>query len=175
MEASSLDSLAFFRPEFHSLLQPHPILWTAGSNPYEVSKSIIQCKMLSGRYRTESLASHWSSNSPGYCLAPTCSQVTEDLEHVLLYCPSYQQSRDKLARLWRATKIPTILHLITSLLSESGTALLQFLLDPSTNPIVIRMYQDYGPEPLRIVFHLTRTWCFTIHKSRAKLLERWTF
>ena len=168
-----MDSLVFFRPEFHSLLQPHPILWTAGSNPYEVSKSIIQCKMLSGRYRTESLASHWSSNSPGYCLAPTCSQVTEDLEHVLLYCPSYQQSRDKLARLWRATKIPTILHLITSLLSESGAALLQFLLDPSTNPVVIRMYQDYGPESLRIVFHLTRTWCFTIHKSRAKLLGSW--
>ena len=30
LKASSLDSLAFFRPEFHSLLQPHPILWTAG-------------------------------------------------------------------------------------------------------------------------------------------------
>ena len=129
--------------------------------------------MLSGRYRTESLASHWASNSPGYCLAPTCSLVTEDLEHILLYRPSYQQSRDNFARLWRATKIPTILHLITTLLSESGSALL--LLIPSTNLVVIRMYQDYGPEPLRIVFHLTRTWCFTIHKSRAKLLERWTF
>ena len=59
-DASGLDSLLYFKPEYHSLSKPHPLLWTAGPNPYEVSKAIIQCKMLSGRYRTELLASHWS-------------------------------------------------------------------------------------------------------------------
>ena len=127
--------------------------------------------MLSGQYRTESLVSHWPYYSPSYCLAPTCSQVTEDLEHILLHCPFYQQSRNKIAKLLKATKIPTILHLITSLL-KSGTLLVQFLLNPSTNPMVIRMYQDYGLKPLKIVFHLTQTWCLTIHKFRAKLLGR---
>ena len=92
-EVLSLDSLKYFKPEFHSLLYPHPILWTAGANPYEVSKALIQCKMLSGRYRSEVVARHWSNNPNGFCFAPTCAQVPESLEHILLYCPSYQSSR----------------------------------------------------------------------------------
>ena len=89
-EASSLDSLSFFKPEFHSLAHPHPILWTAGPNPYEVAKAVVQCKMLSGRYRTELLARHWSSNKNGFCLSPSCTaaQVQESLKHILLWCPS---------------------------------------------------------------------------------------
>ena len=172
-EASSLDSLAYFKPEFHSLLHPHPILWTAGSNPYEVSKAIIQCRMLSGRYRTESLASHWSLNTPGFCLASTCTQIEESLEHILLHCPSYHPARNKVVKLWKSTKSPIILQLTNTVLAGSSANLLQFILDPSTNPVVIRMSQEYGQEPLKIVFHLTRTWCFSIHKSRAKLLGRW--
>ena len=46
-EASLLPSLKNFKPEFHSLSNSHPILWTAGTNPYEVSKALIQLKMLS--------------------------------------------------------------------------------------------------------------------------------
>ena len=172
-EVLSLDSLKYFKPEFHSLLYPHPILWTAGANPYEVSKALIQCKMLSGRYRSEVVARHWSNNPNGFCLAPTCAQVPESLEHILLYCPSYQSSRSKLVKLWQATRIPAITNVISSVLAQSGDTLVQFLLDPSTHPLLIRMSQDYGQEPLKIVFHLTRTWCFTIHKYRAKLLGRW--
>ena len=57
-EAFPLDSLIHFKPHFHSLSSPHPIFWTAGPNPYEVSKAIVQGRMLSGRYRTELLAKH---------------------------------------------------------------------------------------------------------------------
>ena len=172
-ESSSLDSLAYFKPEFHSLLHPHPILWTAGSNPYEVSKALIQCKMLSGRYRSEVVASHWSPNTHGFYLAPTCIQVPENLEHILLYCPSYQPLRAKLVNLWQVTRMPPITNIISSALAQGGKNLVQFLLDPSTHPLVIRLYQEYGQEPMKIIFYLTRTWCFSIHKSRAKLLGRW--
>ena len=55
-EASLLTSLKLFKPEFHSLVSPHLIFWTAGSNPYEISKAIVQGKMLSGQYRIELLA-----------------------------------------------------------------------------------------------------------------------
>ena len=69
-ESSPLNFLSFFKPEFHSLQHPHPILWTAYPNPYEVAKAVVQCRMLSGRYRTELLAKHWSSNKHGFCQAP---------------------------------------------------------------------------------------------------------
>ena len=52
-EAAPLSSLTYFRPEFHSLRRPHPILWTPGSNPHEVAKAVIQLNMLSGRYPSE--------------------------------------------------------------------------------------------------------------------------
>ena len=62
-EAVGLPSLASFDPRYMSLAKPHPIWWTAGSNPYEVAKALIQCRMLSGRYRTCQLTSHWVRRS----------------------------------------------------------------------------------------------------------------
>ena len=58
-ESSHLSSLEYFKPNFMSLLVPHPIWSTCGSNPYEISKAIIQAKMLSGRYRSDRLLRHF--------------------------------------------------------------------------------------------------------------------
>ena len=149
------------------------MLWSADSNPYDVTKAITQCRMLSGRYRTELLARHWSSNKSGYCLAPTCIQIHEDLAHILISCPSYQISRLKLRRLWLSCKTKLILELLTSLLIGPDTELIQFILDPSVHPHVISLSQIYGSDIIRTVFHLTRTWCYTLHRERAKLLGRW--
>ena len=38
--------------------------------------------------------------------------------------------------------------------------LLQFILDASVHPEIITLKQNYGDVILKIVFHLTRTWCF---------------
>ena len=76
-EVSSLGSLEYFKPEFHSLVKPNPMFWTAAPNPYEVSKAIVQCRMPIGRYRTELLASHWSQNKHGYCLQMSCTSTVE--------------------------------------------------------------------------------------------------
>ena len=87
-EAASLKSLKYFHPEYLSLSKPHPIWWTAGENPYEVSKAVVQCKMLSGRYCTLLLTSNWSDSRCSSCPAPHCN-LTETLEHVLLQCTAY--------------------------------------------------------------------------------------
>ena len=168
-----MGSLDYFKPEFHSLAKPNPMFWTAASNPYEVSKAIVQCRTLSGRYRTELLASHWSQNKPGYCLQMSCKSTVETLAHILLYCPSYSVARSKLQNLWLRFPNLCVNHLVRSLLSGPPETLLQFLLDPSVHPDVISMEQECGTEPLKIVFHLTRTWCYDIHRLRAKLLGRW--
>ena len=172
-EVSSLGSLEYFKPEFHSLVKPNPMFWTAASNPYEVSKAIVQCRMLSGRYRTELLASHWSQNKHGYCLQMSCASTIETLAHILLFCPCYSDAREKLKSMWLRFPNQSINHLVRSLLIGPPEALLQFLLDPSVHPDVISMVQELGSEPLKIVFHLTRTWCYDIHRLRAKLLQNW--
>ena len=149
------------------------MFWTAASNPYEVSKAIVQCRMLSGRYRTELLSSHWSQNKHGHCLQVSCKGTVETLAHILLYCPSYTDARKKPKSMWLSFPNLCINHLVRTVLSGPPELLLQFLLDPSVHPDVISMGQEFGSEPHRIVFHLTRTWCYNIHRLRAKLLGRW--
>ena len=96
--AAPLLSLNYFNPEFMSLVKPHPLILTAGSSPYEVTKSRVQALFLSGRYRTEQLCSHWSSNTEGLCLLTSCLGlgIKEDLELILISCRSLAGTRERL-------------------------------------------------------------------------------
>ena len=171
-----LPSLVYFKPAFYSLAKPHPILWTAGANPHEVTKAVIQLRMLSGRYRTAMLTRHWSfNNKSGFCQAPSCTEVQETLDHLLISCPYYTQTRGKLVRLWTSCKNTSILHLVSSVLGGPPQSLIQFILDASVHPAVISMSQIYGPEPLQIIFHLSRSWCYSVHIQRVKLQRRLNF
>ena len=54
-KASELKSLQYFKPEFMSLTNPHPIWTSCNSNPWQVHKAVTACRMLSGRYLTDQL------------------------------------------------------------------------------------------------------------------------
>ena len=70
---------------------------TAGNNPYETHKSIIVVKMLSGRYRTDYMKRHWSTeNKDGFCTAQTCQKTLGTLEHLLVVCPAVETIRSKM-------------------------------------------------------------------------------
>ena len=175
-EASLLSSLVYFRPEYMNLTKPHPIWRTAGSNPYEVSKAIQQARFLSGRYRTESLASHWSANKEGYCLSRTCCMEPESVEHILLTCPAYKDCKKKLYSLWLSTKNKVVRQLVLQAFSSEKSFLLQFILDCSVMPEVIKAVQTTDDDDvLNELFYLTRTWCFSVHRERMKMLGRWNF
>ena len=175
LEASLLPSLLNFHPQFMSLAKPHPLWLSAGANPHEVSKAIQQAKFLSGRYRTESLCSHWSSNKEGFCLSQTCCNQIETVEHILVHCQAYSPMRAKLTRLWLGSSNPIVLELASQALVSSSSYLLQFILDCSVIPRVITATQHYGTDLLYSLFHLTRTWCFSIHRERLKIYGRWNF
>ena len=72
-EAAQLRSLVHFKPLYISLVKPHPIWTTCGSNPIEVNKAVTQARLLSGRYCTDQLARHWSKNREVICLLTGCS------------------------------------------------------------------------------------------------------
>ena len=73
-ESCLLSSLTYFRPDYMSLCKPHPLWRTAGSSPAKVTKATVQALLLSGRYRTEGLMKHWSSNKSGFCLLSEVQQ-----------------------------------------------------------------------------------------------------
>ena len=137
---------------------------------FEVTKAVIQAKMLSGRYRTAKLTSHWT-NRGSDCQAHGCSGMTETLEHILISCPYYADIRERLVNLWISTPDPELKILVLSILTGPSQQLVNFILDASSHPKVIKA----GKNILSAVFYLTRTWCYSIHRKRAKLLSMYSF
>ena len=178
-EASILPSLQFFHPEFMSLTSPHSILTTAGSSPYRVNMSTVQCHMISGRFRTEALCSHWSLSNSKECTAPSCQgfDITEDLSHILAYCSSLTPTRQRLAKFTHefCSKLanPEIRDLIITYSEPSHPSFCQFLVDCSSIPEVISSSQVHGQDVLLHSLHVSRVWCYCINRDRLRRLGRW--
>ena len=176
-EALALPSLMFFKPSFMSLVTPHPLWLTAGSSPSKVAMATVQAQMISGRYSTEKLCRHWSSNLTGACLlSPECSDMLEDIPHILSSCHALAKTRDKLLLYTNeyAEKIPDpIKQLILLLCHPASPTFNQFLLDCSVIPIVISATQSHGNAVQEHLFTISRTWVYCLHRERLKLLGRW--
>ena len=171
-DAASKPSLRFFNPNFSSLLKPHPILTTPKSNPYEVNKCVVQLRMLSGRYRDDYLLRHFhQDNIHGACTL--CSSIPGDLVHYLCFCQELNDQRQKLFHWWLiSTDGNSILHsLIHKKKNSSSTDFVRFVLDPSSDSDVIVLIQQNLLD-LETIFKLTRTYCFSIHKSRMKMIGK---
>ena len=161
-----------------SLSSPHPLWATAGSSPARVSMATVQAKMISGRYRSESLCRHWSKNRNGLCLlSKDCSNLVEDIPHILSICSALAPTRRKLAQftLKYCKTVPLLSDLILAHTNPYFPSFCQFLLDCTCLPAVIEAVQLHGRDVLDHLFHVTRTWVYTLHKTRLKLLGRWNF
>ena len=135
--------------------------------------------MLSGRYRTERLCRFWSQNRKGICLAPACAdqERIDDLEHILTDCKALQQTRLTLHMFTEkyCLKIPPeVSSLLSIYCTPSHPLFVHFVLDCSTLPCVIQtIQQKKGADVLFHLFHVTRTWCYSLHRERLKVLGRW--
>ena len=174
-EAAPLTSLQYFKPSFHSLKSPHQIWSSAGSNPFENSKSLIVAKMISGRYRSDQLCRFWSANRTGFCQAPTCQDVVGDLEHLLIHCPALEPIRAKMRDFWRSksSHCPSLHFLIESVFISTPKTQVQFILDPCVFPEVISLRQALGQVFVNHVLYLTRTWAYYLHKQKLVITGRW--
>ena len=78
---TELKSLKYFKPQYMSLVKPHPILQYAQTS-FSVNKCVTVCRMLSGRFRCASLLRHFSQHISGLC--ELCKAEIEDLAHILV-------------------------------------------------------------------------------------------
>ena len=119
----------------------------------------------------------WSTNRNGYCLAPTCHLVHEDLEHLLVVCPSMEHVRHRLHSLWclKTADCPPLQRLIMWMLGSTPEILTKFILDSTACPQLIILVQMFGQEIQDRVCYLTRTWAFAMHRQKMKMLGRWNF
>ena len=53
--------------------------------------------------------------------------------------------------------------------------MMKFILDPTSLPEIIRLWQTCGPEILAIVFYLTRTFVYALHRKKLILVGKWPY
>ena len=130
--------------------------------------------MLSGRYLTDKLQRHWTQNKAGTCLLPSCFPGSEgSLEHLLLRCPALSSTRARLLSLCSKVaaeheELSRIINLV--LQSREQVTIMQFLLDCSTMPDIIRSTQLFGTVIRDRLLYVGRTWCYNIHRERMNQL-----
>ena len=178
-EAALLPSLVYFQPQYMSLTAPHRLWTTAGKNTYEVAKARIQLLFLSSQYPCAKHVRHWSKDNPlGLCNYGPCQEglEVESPEHILLHCPSYSEIRLQSFKTCFNVSDPITHSLVSTILgSSTNQTIMQFLLDCSVIPDVIRAAQCFGDHIYNDLFYLSRTWCYVIHRARLKRLCKWNF
>ena len=134
---------------------------------------ITQLRMLSGRYRVGSLLRHFSATNSGIC--ELCESETEDLPHLLVpRCPKLQNRREALLEFSFSilSKSEEAMNIFDKLMASNEHTKVQFLLDCSVFPEVIHASQK-DSKLLSLLFKVTRTWCYSMHRARLKMLNRW--
>ena len=165
-------SLKYFKPQYMSLSHPHP-MWRNAITSYQVNKCIVVSRMLSGRFRCGSLLRHFYPNISGLC--ELCGDEMEDLPHILLpRCPQLQERADMLMRfsVEKLSENEVALSLFKTIMNGKDDKLkVQMLLDPSAVPIIIAETQKDGTI-LQSLLSATTTWCYSINRTRNKLLGK---
>ena len=151
-------------------------IWTAcGSNPFEINKAVVQARMLSGRYITDKLSRHWNQNKLGLCTIPGCSgDEVGSLEHYLLNCPALSSARSNAMNLCLKVSLEheTLRDILqNTFLNQTSENIVQFLLDCSSIPEIVKLGQGGDPSLVDRLFYVSRTWCYSIHRSRMNKLR----
>ena len=174
IDAASKPSLAWFNSQLMSLLNPHPIFTSCSSNVFETNKSVCQASLLSGRYKTDYLSRHWNKDNPhGFCTLCPGMSYFDTLEHFLISCDTLQDKRNTVITYWLKTaqEDDQLRNLLVTKLRAPPHILLQFLLDPSSDPDVIQGCQ-HKFFSLDEIFRLTRCWCYALHRRKLQLTGR---
>ena len=130
--------------------------------------------MLSGRYITDRLSRHWKHNKTGLCTIPGCTGLDiGSLEHYLLFCPALSQARSKVVSL--VEKVAAESDLIGNIFekvfnNQTPEHIVQFILDCSSFPDIILLEQSGNISLVCRIFHVCRTWCYSLHRSRMNKL-----
>ena len=175
-EAAQLSSLDYFAHWNSSLSTPSLIWSTATTSSFECRKASILARMVSGRFRTEYMARHWSSNRQGFCMAETCLQTVGSLQHLLLDCPALCQPRQRMWNMFyeNSVKFPALFHFLQKLEKSTPQLQMQFLLDPTAIPDILEIWELAGQPAVDHVYYLIRTYAYYLYRQKQIMLGFWT-
>ena len=172
-ESLALQSIKHFDVYLCNLSHPHWIWTTAGNSSYEVRKACILARMVSGRYRTDYFARHWTANKRGFCLVPDCVQQIGDLKHMLIECPALASARAKVIKLiiFKSSVLLPLRTFFESLFQSNSELQYQFILEQFSFDDIYFLCNLYGQTIFKSISYFVRTFAFTIHAERQKLMN----
>ncbi len=98
-------SLRFMATQTLTIGKAHPAITTISSNPFDVYRSRVRLKILTGTYVLQSNRPAYNQSSTKTCLL--CNSGVETREHFLLMCPSLETDRrpklDELSAVFQGT------------------------------------------------------------------------
>ena len=130
--------------------------------------------MLSGRYRSDKLLSHFEKSNDQRCRLCLTEDESGDIEHLLVNCLALSEVRtNQFNSLNNRSYVSQLsVDLILMTWEKSVKEFVQLLLDCSVLPDVIVANQN-GQTVMQDILKFSRNWCFSIHVRRMKLLGRW--
>ena len=112
---------------------------------------------------------------------PLCQMIRPlpgTIEHLLLSggCPALVDARLSMLSMMKAYMVPRayLLPIFDELYGRDEKTTMQFLLDCSVLPPIIRLSQESENPVLRDIFYLTRTYVFKLFVTRRRLLGQTT-
>ena len=172
-EALALQSIKHFDVYSCNLLQPHWIWVTSGNNSFEIRKASVLVRMMSGRYRTDYFARHWTMNKKGLCLITGCTQQIGDLQHLLIECSALASARSKAIELIlnKSSMLLPLRIFFESLFQSNAELQYLFFFQPFSFTYVNYLCNLYGQSIVKSISYYVRTYAFTIHAERQKLMS----
>ena len=158
-EAVEMDSLQYLDIESLNLTTPMNIWRRAGLESAQVRKATVVSWMVLGVFKTRENLAKMKKVKTDKCLACDTNK-TENLPHLLLYCPFYEKIRDEyLPRL-------AIINPKFSSIVNNEKKLIISILDPESEmlPAEARLHFDQS-------FKLTRSYCYNILKKIEKFYK----
>ena len=96
---------------------------------------------------------------------------------MLLQCVDLAPARSRIAALWNQTFLcyPELRSVVEACFAPNidEEKSMQFLLDCSTLPEVILLWQQQWDWTMDKLFYLTRSYCYSVHKARLRILGKW--
>ena len=174
-EAASLPSLHYFLTDQCSLSRTHYLWVSAAGSGFECRKATILARMKSGRFRSEYLSRHWSSNTLGICQAGTCPGIAGTLEHLLIHCLALADVRERMWTMFYNTsvKFPALFSFLNRLKNSHSDTKMQFILDPLAIPEVVDVVHVLGQPVLQHIMYLGRTYAYYLYREKQILLGVW--
>ena len=160
-------SLHFLRPEFLPIgSDPHPLWMSCDGSNHSIRAATIHGRVISGRYRDDYIISKFNPELSGKCCL--CGYYPGDFSHWLSFmCQPLANSLYAVLTqsLEELSPWPALQDIVQRAFYRDSKGWTSYVVDPSTDVMVIPVQQRHGPKYIWPLFKLSRSLIWCVHRK----------